>query len=118
MICMIAVVLRVLCYGSSPDSTDGYMQIAESAAMVNLNRFTSPVIERFGQAFLSSLTCSNIQPHTPVNVSRSLLGVSGFMNCTHWQWKKYAVGLQDLYRDRSGRCSNTLETVATQDLWV
>ncbi|XP_020243162.1 uncharacterized protein LOC109821381 [Asparagus officinalis] len=78
---------RMLAYGTSADSTDEYVRIGESTAIVCLKRFCRAIVEVYGDEYLRTPNVDDVARLLQKGEERGFPGMLGSLDCMHWQWK-------------------------------
>ncbi|XP_020266414.1 uncharacterized protein LOC109841902 [Asparagus officinalis] len=89
---------RMLAYGTSADSTDEYVRIGESTAIVCLKRFCRAIVEVYGDEYLRTPNVDDVASN-------------GKIVQQHAAWAGQ-------YSGRHGGPTIILEAVASYDLWI
>jgi len=82
----------MLAYGIVADCIDKYLKIGESIVWQCLKNFSAGVVHTFGQEYLSKPTQVDVDCHLAVVEARDFLGISGSIDCMHWEWKNCPSG--------------------------
>lgn len=114
----VTAALRVMAYGSSADSLDENLRMAESTVLLCLKRFAACVISQFGSEYLRAPTARDIVRILTMNAARGFPGMMGSVDCMHWEWKSCPKAWAGMYQGRYKKPTIVLEAVATQDLWI
>ena len=114
----VTVVFRMMAYGASIDSTDEYVRIGDSTAILFMNRFCSAIVEIFGNVYLRSSNANDIERLLSKSEKRGFPGMLGSLDCMHWEWKNCPPAWAGQYSRRHGHPSIILEVVASYDLWI
>ncbi|TVU03239.1 hypothetical protein EJB05_51227, partial [Eragrostis curvula] len=69
--------MRMLAYGTSADTLDEYLKVAESTAMECMEKFVEGFIATFGKGYLRHPTCEEVEQLLHVGVSRGFPGMLG-----------------------------------------
>ncbi|XP_020266145.1 uncharacterized protein LOC109841599 [Asparagus officinalis] len=110
--------LRMLAYGTSADSTDEYVRIGESTAIVCLKRFCRAIVEVFEDEYLRTPNVDDVARLLQKGEERGFPGMLGSLDCMHWQWKNCPTAWAGQYSGRHGGPTIILEVVASYDLWI
>jgi hypothetical protein len=84
------VAMWMLAFGAPGDSTDDYLQMAESIAFDCFYRFCRVVIAVFGDIYLRSPTVQDTAQILAFNEARGFPEMLGSIDCMHWKWKNYS----------------------------
>ncbi|XP_020242659.1 uncharacterized protein LOC109820874 [Asparagus officinalis] len=109
---------RMLAYGTSADSTDEYVRIGESTAIVCLKRFCRAIVEVYGDEYLRTPNVDDVARLLQKGEERGFPGMLGSLDCMHWQWKNCPTAWAGQYSGRHGGPTIILEAVASYDLWI
>ncbi|XP_020264092.1 putative nuclease HARBI1 [Asparagus officinalis] len=109
---------RMLAYGTSADSTDEYVRIGESTAIVCLKRFCRATVEVYGDEYLRTPNVDDVARLLQKGEERGFPGMLGSLDCMHWQWKNCPTAWAGQYSGRHGGPTIILEAVASYDLWI
>ena len=110
--------LRVLAYGSSPDSLDEYIRLGETTIRKTFKHFCRAVIGRFGSEYLRSPTKQDIERLMAENAARGLPGMLLSLDCMHWPWKNCPIAWKGQFQGRKDTPSIILEAAASYDTWI
>ena len=110
--------LRMLAYGMSADSLDGYVRIGETTTIECVKRFCHGVVEIFGPEYLRSPNAANISRLLRKANQRGFPGMLGSLYCMHWAWKNCPTTYHGMYTGHVHRPTIVLEVVASYDLWI
>ncbi|XP_020272422.1 putative nuclease HARBI1 [Asparagus officinalis] len=108
----------MLAYGTSADSTDEYVRIGESTAIVCLKRFCRAIVEVYGDEYLRTPNVDDVARLLQKGEERGFPGMLGSLDCMHWQWKNCPTAWAGQYSGRHGGPTIILEAVASYDLWI
>ena len=112
------VAIHILAYGSPADSVDEYVRISESTVAECLEAFVKGVNDIFGDEHLRRPD-NNINCLLQIRDARGFLGMLGFVDCIHWEWKNCPVAWQGKYhRGDHRKPTIILEAITSQDLWI
>ena len=87
----VTVAFRMLAYGSPADSTNEYIRIGESTAIMCLKRFCRAIVEVFGEVYLRSPTATDVARLLQNGEERGFPGMLGSLDCMHWAWKNCPI---------------------------
>ncbi|TVT97759.1 hypothetical protein EJB05_56980, partial [Eragrostis curvula] len=111
--------MRMLAYGTSVDTLDEYLKVAESTAMECMEKFAEGVIATFGKEYLRHPTCEEVEQLLHVGESRGFPGMLGSIDCMHWQWEKCPTARKGQYtRGDYRKPTVILEAVVSYDLRI
>ncbi|KAL6643200.1 hypothetical protein ACP70R_021381 [Stipagrostis hirtigluma subsp. patula] len=111
--------IRMLAYGTSADSLDEYLKVAESTALECLEKFVEGVIEIFGGEYLRGPNADEVQHLLHVGESRGFPGMLGSVDCMHWRWENCPTAWKGQYtRGDYGVPTIILEAVASYNLRI
>ena len=77
----VTAALRVLAYGSSADSLDEYLQMAESTTNECVLQFCRTVIDVYGDRYLRAPTEDDARQLMAENATRGFPGMLGSIDC-------------------------------------
>ena len=107
----VTVVFRMMAYGASTDSTDEYVRIGESTAILCMKIFCSAIVEIFGNVFLRSSNANDTERLLSKSEKRGFPGMLGSLDCMHWEWKNCPTTWAGQYSGRHGHLSIILEKI-------
>jgi len=98
---------------------DEYIRIVKYTVIQCLEAFVKGVNEIFRDEYLRRPNNKDINRLLQIWEAYGFLGMLGFINCMHWEWKNCLVVWQGQY-DRGDHRKPTviLEVVVSQDLWI
>ena len=77
--------LRLMAYGSSVDSLDGYLKMSERTRKECLYRFSKGVVELFHSIYLKKPSLNDVQKLFAAHEEKhGFPGILGSVDCTHW----------------------------------
>lgn len=110
--------LRMLAYGSSADSIDEYVRIAESTTLQCLSHFCNAVVAAFAAEYLRSPTEDDLKHILGRNAARGCPGLLGSIDCCKWRWRNCPTGWQGQFVGKEGVPTITLEAIADERMWI
>ncbi|XP_059669231.1 uncharacterized protein LOC132314375 [Cornus florida] len=110
--------VRILAYGCAADHYDEYIKIGESTAIKCLKAFCNAIVVVYAEEYMRPPNETDIERLLEEGEQRGFLGMLGFIDCMHWEWKNCPVEWHDTYRGRSSKNTLILEAVASQDLSI
>ncbi|KAF8377336.1 hypothetical protein HHK36_030713 [Tetracentron sinense] len=114
----VTTVFRILAYGASADSTNEYIRISESTAILCMKKFYRTIVEVFGDEYLRTPNINDVTRLLKKSEERGFLGMLGSLDCMHWAWKNCPMAWTGQYLGRHGSPTVILEAVASYDLWI
>ena len=81
----VTIAFRMMAYGALADSTDEYVRIGESTAILCMKRFCHAIVEIFGNVYLRSPNANDIEKLLSKSEERGFPGMLGSLNCMHWE---------------------------------
>jgi len=108
----------MLAYGAPADSTDEYVRIGETTAILCLKKICRAIVKVFGDEYLRSPNTDDVTRLLQKGEERSFPGMLGSLDCMHWAWKNYPTAWVGQYSSCHGSPTIILEAVASYDLWI
>ena len=111
--------LRMLAYGTHPDSLDENFRMSERTARDTLIHFCDSILQLYGPRYLRYPTPNDVKQlydhHANVH---GFPGMLGSLDCMHWKWNMCKNHLRGQYtKGLYNYPTVVLEAVASQDLW-
>ncbi|XP_021984897.1 uncharacterized protein LOC110880744 [Helianthus annuus] len=112
--------IRQLAYGTTADSWDEYLKMAERTARECLYKFCKFVVKLYSQKYLRKPNHNDVQNLYQHHQARhGFPGMLGSIDCMHWSWRNCPTAWRGMYtRGDQGHPTIILEVVASQDLWI
>ncbi|GJW33126.1 putative harbinger transposase-derived protein, partial [Tanacetum coccineum] len=110
--------MRVLAYGASFDVVNEYLRISGAVTRKSLMAFVRGVISCFGDKYLRRPNEDDLARLLYVGEQHGFSGMTGSIDCMHWEWKNCPTGWAGQYVGRSGKPTIILEAIASYDLWI
>ncbi|KAF8410951.1 hypothetical protein HHK36_003488 [Tetracentron sinense] len=114
----VTTVFQILAYGASTNSTDEYVRIGESTAILCMKKFCRTIVEVFGDEYLRTPNANDVARLLKKGEERGFPGMLGSLDCMHWAWKNCPTAWTGQYSGRHGSPTIILEAVASYDLWI
>ncbi|KAF8397075.1 hypothetical protein HHK36_018713 [Tetracentron sinense] len=114
----VTAVFRILAYGASTDSTDEYVRIGESTAILCMKKFCRTIVEVLGDEYLRTPNANDVARLLKKGEECGFPGMLGSLDCMHWAWKNCPTAWMGQYSGRHGSPTIILEAVASYDLWI
>jgi hypothetical protein len=100
---MMTAALRCLAYGSSADSLDEYLRMAESTVIEKLMNFCDAIIASYSSFYLKKPTEEDLRYILAMHSARGFPGKLGSIDVMHWEWKNCPAAWAGQYK--SGKCT-------------
>ena len=110
--------MRMLTLGVAADALDDKIGVAESTAIVCLDRFCKVVMSTFGDEYLRSPTHDDIARVLSQSAKRGFPGMLGSIDCSKWEWKNCPTAYHGQYKGKEKVPTVTLEAICDQSLWI
>jgi hypothetical protein len=110
--------IRVLAYGSSADSLDEYLRMAESTITEATEQFCKTVISIYGEVYLRKPNRQDVARLYEINARRGFPCMLGSIDYMHWTWKNCPKAHHGIYKAKEGVPTVILEAIASKDLWI
>ncbi|XP_010473788.1 PREDICTED: uncharacterized protein LOC104753197 [Camelina sativa] len=112
-----------MAYGSAADAYDEYLRLAESTAMLCLEKFVEGIVHLFGDEYLRRPTPEDVQRLLDIGEIRGFPRMIGSIDCMHWEWKNCPIAwkgtLNDInILDRSPVFDDILQGVAPKVKYI
>ena len=95
----------MMAYGALVDSTDKYVRIDESTAILCMKRFCRAIVEIFGNVYLRSPNANDIERLLSKSEEHGFPSMLGSLDCMHWEWKNCPTAWAEQYSRRHGHPS-------------
>ncbi|GJW77330.1 putative nuclease HARBI1 [Tanacetum coccineum] len=93
--------MRVLAYGASFDDVDEYLRMSSVVTRKSLMAFVRGIISYFGDTYLRRPNEYDLARLLYVREQRGFPGMTGSIDCMHWEWKNCPTGWAGQYAGRS-----------------
>lgn len=77
----------MLVYESHVDIVNEYVQIGENTPVECLDRFVKGVNKVFGVEYVRRPNNNDVDNLLQIGELRGFLGMLGYIDCMHWEWK-------------------------------
>lgn len=92
--------------------------MAESTALVCLERLCDVVVPCFEDDFLRAPTVTDLKKTLRSSEKRGFPGMFGSIDCAKWKWKNCPTYLKGQYEGKESTPTVTMECIADDRLWI
>ncbi|KAF8380826.1 hypothetical protein HHK36_028320 [Tetracentron sinense] len=103
----VTAVFRILAYEALVDSTDEYIRIGESIAILCMKKFCRTIVEVFGDEYLRTPNANDVARLLKKGEERGFPGMLGSLDCRK---KQYFAMMQEAYRKDVERAFGVLQS--------
>ena len=111
--------MQMLAHTVVADCVDEYLKIGASTALQCLKKFTSCVVEVFGEQYLRKPNQADVDRLLQLAEARDFPEMLGSIDCMHWEWKNCPTAWRASFQKQVYKVPTIiLEVVASYDLWI
>ncbi|XP_048447042.1 uncharacterized protein LOC125480353 [Pyrus x bretschneideri] len=114
----VTVALRMMVYGSPTDSMDETHGMFESSCLDTLQQFYDIIVQVHKDEYLREPNQEDLNWFICKAEDRGFQGITGSLDCMHWDWKNCPTEWQGSFSGRSRKPIVVLKAVASYDTWI